>query len=253
VVGLWTRWAQEFASWPRQRLAFELFNEPQFYGQAASQWAPFQQRMLDAVRAQAPGHTVLLSGNQGGNIEGLRRLKPVRDGAVVYVFHYYSPYLFTHQGAHWMDTRYSTAGLHQGVRYPAARQVGQPVRLTLQHPRAAKEMAEYIAQDWNFQRISGEIRQAGDWARRHGVRLVCNEFGVLRSAAEPDSRYAWIGDVRRALEAETIGWALWDYTDIFGITEESAKPGKVGQRRIEPEALRALGRTPKDRRAAPSR
>ncbi len=248
VVALWAEWSREFAGLPHQRLAFELFNEPQFYGMTAANWAPFQSRMLDAVRARAPQHTVLLTGNQGGSFDGLQRLKPLQDAAAVYVFHYYAPYLFTHQGAHWMDTRYSTAGLHQGVRYPSSEQAGRAVSLSKPHPRAAKEMAEYLTQDWGAARIGSEIRQAADWGRRHGRRVVCNEFGVLRAAADAASRYRWIGDVRRALEAESLGWTLWDYTDIFGITVESAQPGKAGARQIDAQALVALGRAPKDSR-----
>jgi endoglucanase len=241
VVELWGRLAHNFSALPAARLAFELFNEPQFYGLAARHWPGFQRRMLEAVRSQAPHHVVLASGHQGGSIEGLSKLAPLSDPAVVYVFHYYAPYLFTHQGAHWMDTRWSTAGLHQGVRYPAQHQLARPARLTQAHPRAAQEMAEYLREDWGPARIAADIRQAGHWARRHGVALVCNEFGVLRAHADPASRYRWIGDVRRALETEGIGWALWDYTDIFGITAESNLPGRKGARRIEPEALQALG------------
>lgn len=244
VVALWQRLARELAFAPPASLAFELFNEPQFYGLAARHWPGFQQRMLQAVRAQAPAHMVLLSGNQGGSPEGLQKLTPLPDRAVAYVFHTYAPYLFTHQGAHWTDTRWSTAGLHHGVRYPAALQRGQAVQLSQPHPRAAAEMAEYLAQDWNAQRIAAEIRPAARWAQRHGVRVVCNEFGVLRASADPASRYRWIADVRRALEAEQIGWTLWDYTDIFGITHESAQGVRRGQRRIEREALEALGLVP---------
>jgi endoglucanase len=244
VVALWSRLARGLGDLPPQRVAFELFNEPQFYGAAAGQWPAFQQRMLDALRTQAPRHRVLLSGNQGASVEGLQRLLPVRDAAAVYVFHYYAPYLFTHQGAHWMDTRYTTAGLHHGVRYPSAAQAARPARLSRPHPRAAREMAEYLVQDWGPARVAREIHPAGAWARRHGVPVVCNEFGVLRASADPESRYRWIGDVRRALEAEGIGWSLWDYTDIFGITTESNLPNRRGARRIELAALQALGRTP---------
>ena len=162
------------------------------------------------------------------------------DAAVIYVFHYYSPYLFTHQGAHWMETRYTTAGLHQGVRYPSALQAGRPLQLSRQHPRAAAELAAYVADGWNQQRIEQELAQAAQWARSHGVRLVCNEFGVLRAAAEPDSRYRWIGDVRLSLESHGIGWAVWDYTDIFGLTAQSNQLGLRGQRQLEPAALEAL-------------
>lgn len=106
-------------------------------------------------------------------------------------------------------------------------------------------MADYVKQDWGPARVARDIRVAARWAREHGVALVCNEFGVLREAADPPSRYRWIADVRGALERQGIGWTLWDYTDIFGITAESALPGRRGIRTIEPEARIALGLGPR--------
>lgn len=242
-VQLWSALARLMRELPASQLAFELFNEPQFYGSALSAWAPFQQQMLQAVRAQSSLHTVLLTGPQGSSIEGLQRLKPLQDAAAVYVFHYYAPYLFTHQGAHWMETRWTTAGLHQDVRYPSAQQRGRPLNVSRAHPRAAAELQRYVDEDWRSERIAQDLQVAAQWARRHGARLVCNEFGVLRAAAEPASRYRWIGDVRRALEGQGLGWTLWDYTHIFGITAESSQAGRRGARRLEPAALQALGRS----------
>lgn len=240
VVALWGALSRLLADLPPSHAAFELYNEPQFYGLASRHWAPLQQRLLDTVRVQAPRHRVLVSGHQGASIEGLMQLAPLRDPGLTYVFHYYEPFLFTHQGAEWVDTRWSTAGLHRGVRYPAQHQLAAPARLVRPHPRAAREMADYLAQDWGSARIAADLRKAGDWARRHRVPLVCNEFGVLRAHADPGSRYRWLGDVRRGLEAEGIGWAVWDYTDIFGLTPQSARPGQRGARQLEPEAVQAL-------------
>jgi endoglucanase len=242
LVALWSALARMVSQAPVPRLALELFNEPQFHGSASPGWAPFQRQMLQAVREHAPAHTVLLTGHQGSSIEGLQRLKPLADKAAAYVFHYYSPYLFTHQGAHWMETRYTTAGLHRDVRYPASLQAGRPLQLSQPHPRAADELQRYVAERWAAERIHRELSAAALWARTHGVPVVCNEFGVLRAAADPASRYRWIGDVRRSLETLGIGWTLWDYAHIFGITETSSTPPTSAPRRIEPLALAALGR-----------
>jgi endoglucanase len=241
VADLWSRLARALADLPMQRLVFELFNEPQFYGAAAWRWPSFQRRLLQAVRGPAPRHRVLLSGNRGGSLDGLEALAPLPDPAVAYTFHYYEPMLFTHQGAHWMDPRWTTAGLHRDVRYPAAAQRGQAVQISQPHPGAAPEMADYLAQDWGPARLARDLRRGAAWARLRGARVVCNEFGVLRAAAQPASRYAWIGDVRRELERLDIGWTLWDYTDIFGITDVSAQAGQTGRRQLEAQAAQALG------------
>ena len=244
LLALWSQLARAFTDLPVGRVAFELFNEPQYYGWRALRWPALQLRLLQALRTQAPRHLVLLSGNEGGSLKGLSQLPLVRDAAVAYVFHYYDPFLFTHQGAHWLDTRYTTAGLYRGVRYPAQFQAAGSARLNQPHPRAAQEIAQYLKDDWGPQRVRADLDVAGRFAKTHGVRVLCNEFGVIRAHVDVPSRYRWMMDVRSALEANGLGWTLWDYTDIFGITAESSQLHKTGMRTLEPEAVRALGLMP---------
>ena len=243
LLTLWSVLSRELGRLPAEHVVFELLNEPQYYGWQASRWPVLQQRLLQTVRANAPRNLVLLSGNEGGSLKGLRSLPLVSDAAVAYVFHYYDPFLFTHQGAHWLDTRYTTAGLRNGVRYPAAFQIQRPAALSRPHPRAEQEMASYVKEDWGPQRVRKDMDGAGGFARSEGVRLVCNEFGAIRANVDSASRYRWMADVRNALEANGIGWTLWDYTDIFGITAESSQSNRVGNRTIELDALQALGLT----------
>lgn len=241
LIALWSQLARALADLPTAQVAFELFNEPQYYGLAALRWPALQSRLLAAVREHAPRHLVLLSGNEGGSFKGLLGLPLVRDPAVTYVYHYYDPFLFTHQGAAWLDPRYTTAGLRRDLRYPAEQLVAVPPGLTRPHTRAADELADYLRQDWGTRRVRADFDTAGGYARTHGIRLVCNEFGVIRANVDPGSRYRWMADVRGAAEANGLGWTLWDYTDIFGITAESAQPGRTDARTVEPAAVRALG------------
>jgi hypothetical protein len=41
------------------------------------------------------------------------------------------------------------------------------------------------------------------------------------------------------MDANRFGWAVWDYSDLFGITK-GAGPASQPARQIEPEALAAL-------------
>lgn len=242
LVALWTQLAGAFAQAPRDKLAFELFNEPQYYGLKRLRWPPLQRQLLAAVRAVAPRHLVLLAAHGGGAFEALSDLAArVDDANVAYVFHHYEPFLFTHQGAEWLDERYTTAGLRRGLRYPPDAAANANTPLLRPHPKAAGDLADYLKSGWGAERMRNEMARVGQWARSKGVRVVCNEFGVIRAHVDPASRYRWIADVRSALEAAGIGWTLWDYTDIFGITAESGQLGRAGQRSIEPAALAALG------------
>jgi endoglucanase len=224
LVSLWTQLGRALGDLPPARVAFELYNEPQYYGAAAARWPVLQARLLAALREQAPRHLAVLSGNEGGSLKGLRALPPVADAAVAYAFHYYEPFLFTHQGAHWLVTRYTTAGLRSGLRYPAAAQAG----------------------------VRDDLDVAGRHARQHGLRLLCNEFGAIRAQVDPASRHRWMADVRQALEANGIGWTCWDYSDIFGITSTAGLTLRSAPRRIEAPALQALGLGPERSQATPS-
>jgi endoglucanase len=102
-------------------------------------------------------------------------------------------------------------------------------------------MDQYLHDEWGPRRVRSDMDVAGRFAKEHKIRLVCNEFGVIRANVDVASRYRWIADVRSALEANEIGWTLWDYTDIFGITTQSAQPNRVGSRNIESPAIQALG------------
>jgi hypothetical protein len=81
-----------------------------------------------------------------------------------------------------------------------------------------------------------EIEQVAAWARKHNVRVMCNEFGVYRALADPGDRAKWISDVRVALERHRIGWTMWDYAGDFGLVS-----GQPGSRVVDASVLSALG------------
>ncbi|MEF7613758.1 cellulase family glycosylhydrolase [Aquincola sp. MAHUQ-54] len=240
LVALWSHVASAFADLPPAHVAFELYNEPQYYGWRERRWPALQRRLLAAVRGHAFRHLVLLTGARGGSADGLMALPPDGDPWVAYTFHFYLPYLFTHQGMDWLDERHTTAGLWTGIGYPASAAVDAEPRLKKPHRRAHRELQAYRDERWGPERIAGEFTAVAAWARRHGVTVVCNEFGVVRAGVAPAARYRWIGDVRQALEQAGFGWTVWDYADIFGIAVDTGGADGL-PRRLEPAARVALG------------
>jgi hypothetical protein len=78
---------------------------------------------------------------------------------------------------------------------------------------------------------------AAAWGKENNVPLICNEFGVYRRVTPKESRMQWIRDVRTALEADNIGWTMWDYRGGFGVVwKEDGQPAKV-----DPAVVEALG------------
>ena len=81
---------------------------------------------------------------------------------------------------------------------------------------------------------------AGEGSSRRGQPLCPRAVlaGPLgREDADENSRNAWIRDVRTALEADGIGWAMWDYRGSFGVVFK--EQGTTA--RPDPATVEALG------------
>src|SRR4029078_8552300 len=86
---------------------------------AAAQWHDLAGRIAVAVRAVDPDHMLFverLNSSAGDCSEDAHRpFSRIADRNTVYEFHFYKPFHFTHQGAHWVPF---TA---ENVRYPDTR------------------------------------------------------------------------------------------------------------------------------------
>ena len=207
----WDRLGARYAAFTPDLMFFEALNEPALRN--AARWDLAQQALLAHIRKAAPRHTVLLTATPDSTAGALAGLNPSDDANVAYVFHFYSPMVFTHQGADWASPDF---GSIRGLFYPA-----EPGNAAAVRDRAvaadAKPLTNYMASYGNTDAIRAEIDVAARWAASHDVHLVATEFGVYGAAAPQSSRVAWLRDVRMALEAHSVGWTVWEYRGGFGI------------------------------------
>ena len=115
-VRFWSVLAGRLAKFDPDLTMLEIINEPVFDNRD-EEWNTLNARLASAIRQNAPQHTIVTCGPNWGGIDGLNKLKPLPDRNVVYSFHCYEPFAFTHQGATW-------AGDHvkplRGVPYPSS-------------------------------------------------------------------------------------------------------------------------------------
>ena len=58
-------------------------------------------KLAAAIRQGAPANTIIAAGARWDDDDDMVFLEPLRDPNVIYVFHFYEPHIFTHQGATW--------------------------------------------------------------------------------------------------------------------------------------------------------
>ncbi len=223
--------AQHYSSWDQERVFFEILNEPEM--KDSYRWYGVEAKLAAAIRQGAPANTIIAAGARWDDDDDMIFLEPLRDPNVIYVFHFYEPHIFTHQGATW--STYYLRWL-RGLHYPSSPENAAQVAAALPEALDRLYVIRYGQDHWDAARIEAEINQAADWARQNGVPLICNEFGVYRAVSDPQDRAAWIRDVRTSLERHNIGWAMWDYSGSFGVATK-----KDGKATLDEGVVHALG------------
>ena len=244
------------------RVALEPVNEP-FQTCGAAEWERLQKRMLGAARSAAPGLTLVATGACGSMIAGLGPLKARALAAfepLLFTFHFYEPYLFSHQGAKWMSEPFYPA--LNAVPWPASRgtleatlaavrarmtELGQPAtgRGSATYRETERLLKEYFDSRPDRPFIEGYLRNVRAWSEREGVapgRILMGEFGAVRTgagiaASAPADRARYVRDVRVSAEALGFPWAFWNLFDSLGLLVDDVS------RRPDPAMIEALGLT----------
>ena len=222
---MWEKVAAHYANTDPDRVLFEVMNEPE--GHDVLHWGAAEDLLVHAIRRGAPNHTIIVAGANYSDIVDLVRLPEFADRNLIYNFHYYEPHTFTHQGAGWGSAYWLRL---KELPFPATPENIAPIAAQQPDDFARWELTEFALANWNPQRIEAEMEFAADWAKRHHVPLICNEFGAYRDFSKPEDRMRWIEAVRSAAEKNHIGWTMWDYRGGFGVvhvdkgvvTEDSA-------------------------------
>jgi aryl-phospho-beta-D-glucosidase BglC (GH1 family) len=227
----WSMVAQHYASWDQDRVFFEILNEPEM--RDAYRWYGVEAKLAAAIRRGAPTNTIIAAGARWDDDDDLVFLEPLPDANVIYVFHFYEPHIFTHQGATWGAYYWHWL---KGLHYPSSPENASQVAAAVPEARDRMQVIRYGQDHWDASRIEAEINQAADWAKQRRVPLICNEFGVYRNFSDPQDRAAWIKDVRTSLERHNLGWAMWDYSGSFGVVTN-----RETKARLDDVTVRALG------------
>ena len=227
----WTSFAAHLSSRDPERVFLEVINEPMV--EDPYRWFGIQARLVAAIRAGAPQHTIIASGHRWSGLYELLALQPYADPNIIYNFHFYEPFAFTHQGATWAGPNLS---YYKNVPYPSSRDAVTKMLDTVPDEAARYNLIRYGEDRWNLERIDREISVAAEWAAKRRVLLTCNEFGAFRRFSNPADRAAWIQDMRVTLEKHGIGWTMWDYAGGFGVVNKVN-----GTATPDDQVVRALG------------
>jgi hypothetical protein len=229
----WRALAQHLSIRDPERLFLEVINEPMV--EDGYRWFGMQGKLISIIRGAAPQHTIIASGHRWSGLAELLFMQPYADRNIIYNFHFYEPFAFTHQGATWAGPNLP---FFKNIPYPSSPETVIKMLDAIRDDPARYNLLRYGEDRWNAERIDHEISIAAAWAAKYQVPLTCNEFGAFRNFSPPADRAVWIGDMRAALEKYGIGWTMWDYAGGFAVVNK-----QNGHATADAEVVKALGLT----------
>lgn len=216
-IELWEELAKRYGS--NKRVAFELLNEVT-EPRMAEPWNAIIRKTVPAIRAIAPETPIVVGGIYNSSIFGLTLMEAPCTENMIYTFHCYSPFVYTHQGAGWiasMDESYRTA-------YPQKASAMRAESLKVFGDDFDHEFAPFGDEMLDYRYFEAMFKQAIDVAEKYDVPLYCGEYGVI-DRTDCDSTLRWYKDIHEALGKYDIARSAWTYKKMdFGVTQDNLKP-----------------------------
>ena len=191
-LAIWAQIAQRYKAYPRT-LVFEILNEPHD-ALTAKLWNLYYGEALRAIRKVDPERVVMLGGADWGGTKALGELSlPRRDKNIIFTFHHYSPFEFTHQGADWVGP----------------------------------QTKAWLGKTWSgsgseISTIKKEFEIARNFARKYSVPVCMGEYGAF-SKADMASRVAWTREMSKLAIKFGYSRFYWEFKSGFGLYDPTTK------------------------------
>ena len=191
-LAIWKQIAERYKGYPIQ-LVFEPLNEPHD-NLNAGEWNRQFKNALAIIRQSNPTRAIVLGPANYNDLRQLGALElPKDDRNLIVTFHYYLPYHFTHQGAHWAPGSDAWLG------------------------------TKWTGSDSEKQAVANDFDIAVAWARKNNRPIFLGEFGA-NSKADMDSRVRWTKCVADTAVAHGFSFTYWDFcAEYFGLYDPQAK------------------------------
>lgn len=215
LIPVWTQMAERYKDRSKY-IFYEILNEP--HGILDYRWNEIQLSVLNTIREIDTVHTIIVGPANWNSYNNLSLMPQYPDSNLIYTFHFYDPFIFTHQGASWTDPSLVPLG---GVPFPYNSSVMPVCPDTLRGTWVENVLNNYI-NDGTETGVKNLINIADNFQKSRNVKLLCGELGVLMYNAPDSDRTYWYGIAREYLESKNIAWTIWDYKGGFGLFEKDS-------------------------------
>lgn len=213
VSWVWKQVQQTFKGHGYDYLFFELYNEPIM---GAYRWKLTAEKLISYIRGEDPNRIYIIGGTNYNGLNDLIEMGKLKDAKLFYTFHFYEPYIFTHQGADWTNDK----TYMKGFPYPYKRRKMPPMSKDAIGTSVEKDFTKY-SYEGTRQYLNDRMNQIANFCEKNNMLVICTEAGVI-DIADKTSRSNYLKDITLSAYQYKIPVILWDYDQRFSILEDSA-------------------------------
>jgi endoglucanase len=230
LISVWAQMAEHYKN-RSTNIYYEVLNEP--HGITDAKWNQIQQAVVESIRTVDQIHTIIVGPANWNSYNNLSAMPMYSDTNLLYTFHFYDPFLFTHQGADWTDLE-PLAG------------IPFPYNATQMPALPSSFIGTWVESSYNNYHTDGTVQQVQNWLtvaahfqKTRNVPIYCGEFGVYMLNSPDTDRVFWYETVRKYLEENKIPWTIWDYRGGFGLFMKNSD--ELFQNNLNIPVVNALG------------
>ena len=199
-IALWLEFERRYRHKPA--VAFELLNEVRNVD--PEQWNELAARTVKALRAANPTRKIIIGSSSWNSPATLKHLRLYDDDAIIYTFHTYAPFAFTHQqGVLQAGPLY----YNRKMAYPSDIEPYRDYERFVSGNDKAYPGVKRMDKTWMRQ----SLQPAFDFVAAHPDKILwCGEFGTIRHC-RMEYRENWMADVISLLKEHEIPYCVWNY------------------------------------------
>jgi endoglucanase len=225
IINLWVRITERYKNTDPERVFFELRNEP--HNITAEAWRWQAEQIIKYVREIAPKHTLIVGFHEWNGRKEMIESKPFTDANIIYTFHYYAPFVFTHQGAGWAGDSMKDL---RNIPFPFSAEKMIKVPSSAKGTWTETQINDY-RRDSDAKYMYAELKAAKDWAIKNNVPIFLGEFGSFGEYAPMDDRCRHAAAVYSALGKLGIPSAWWEWDGGFNMFDRGTEKISVCMRK----------------------
>lgn len=199
-VLLWLAFEKRYANNPD--VAFELLNEVRNVD--PQKWNDLAERTIAAIRELNPYRKIIVGSTSWNSPDTLKDLRLYDDPNVIYTFHFYEPFSFTHQqGVLQPDPLY----YNRKMAYPSDVEPYRDYeRYVVNNPDPYPNF-DKIDKNW----MKARLQPAIDFIKSHPDKILwLGEFGTIRHC-KLEYRENWMEDLISIAKDHGIPYCVWNY------------------------------------------